>query len=92
MYVLTWRVGQVDFLELWRQVVDAFQQVCDAFPDIKVSLEFKATDENTRFFIIPSTGAAMQLVDEINRPNMGLTLDVGHCLMAGENPAQRSEP
>jgi hypothetical protein len=30
-----------------------------------------------------------QLVDEINRPNMGLTLDVGHCLMAGENPAQR---
>ena len=30
-----------------------------------------------------------QLVDEINRLNMGLTLDVGHCLMAGENPAQR---
>ena len=79
---------QVDFLEVWEQVVDAFQQVCDAFPDIKVSLEFKATDENTRFFVVPSTGAALQLVDEINRPNMGLTLDVGHCLMAGENPAQ----
>jgi len=79
---------QVDFLEVWGQVVDAFQQVCDAFPDLKISLEFKATDENTRFFVVPSTGAAMQLVDEINRPNMGLTLDVGHCLMAGENPAQ----
>lgn len=79
---------QVDYLEKWRQVVDAFQQVCDAYPDIKVSLEFKATDENTRFFIVPSTGAALQLVEEINRPNMGLTLDVGHCLMAGENPAQ----
>ena len=47
---------QVDYLELWGQVVDAFREVCDAFPDIKVSLEFKATDENTRFFIVPSTG------------------------------------
>ena len=25
---------------------------------------------------------------EINRENFGLTLDFGHCLMAGENPAQ----
>ena len=40
-------------------------QVCDAFPDIKVSLEFKPTDENTRFFIVPSTGAALLLVNEV---------------------------
>jgi len=39
----------VDFLEVWQQVVEAFQQVCDAFPDIKVSLVFNASDENTRF-------------------------------------------
>ena len=51
-------------------------------------MEFKPTDENTRFFAVPSTGAAILLVNEINRPNMGLTLDVGHMLMAGENPAQ----
>mmetsp|Transcript_8911 Transcript_8911/g.17438 ORF Transcript_8911/g.17438 Transcript_8911/m.17438 type:complete len:145 (+) Transcript_8911:167-601(+) len=30
----------------------------------------------------------MLLVQDIDRPNMGLTLDVGHCLAAGENPAQ----
>jgi hypothetical protein len=24
----------------------------------------------------------------VDRPNFGLTIDVGHCLMAGENPAQ----
>ena len=30
----------------------------------------------------------MLLVKEIDRPNMGLTLDVGHMLMAGENPGQ----
>lgn len=56
--------------------------------NLQVSLEFKPTDENTRWFAVPSTGAALQLVDEVDRPNMGLTLDIGHCLMAGENPAQ----
>ena len=25
---------------------------------------------------------------DVDRPNFGLTLDFGHCLMAGENPAQ----
>jgi L-rhamnose isomerase len=79
---------QVDYDEKWQQLVDAFQECCDAYPDIKFSLEFKPTDENTRFFTVPSTGTALLLVQEINRTNMGLTLDVGHMLMAGENPGQ----
>jgi len=79
---------QVDYREKWQQLVEAFQECCDAFPDIKWSLEYKPTDENTRFFTVPSTGAALLLVKEIDRPNMGLTLDVGHMLMSGENPGQ----
>lgn len=79
---------QVDYDEKWSQLVEAFRECCDAFPDVKFSLEYKPTDENTRFFTVPSTGAALLLVKEIDRPNMGLTLDVGHMLMAGENPGQ----
>eukprot|EP00571_Detonula_confervacea_P011125 CAMPEP_0172306676 /NCGR_PEP_ID=MMETSP1058-20130122/7699_1 /TAXON_ID=83371 /ORGANISM="Detonula confervacea, Strain CCMP 353" /LENGTH=1154 /DNA_ID=CAMNT_0013018641 /DNA_START=135 /DNA_END=3599 /DNA_ORIENTATION=- len=79
---------QVSYQEKWDQIVQAFQECCDAYPDIKWSLEFKPTDENTRFFTVPSTGAAMLLVKDIDRPNMGLTLDMGHMLMAGENPGQ----
>jgi len=79
---------QVDYNELWEQVVSAFQEVCDTYPLVKVSLEYKPTDENTRFFAVPSTGASLLLVDDVNRENFGLTIDFGHCLMAGENPAQ----
>eukprot|EP00970_Alexandrium_tamarense_P020326 scaffold15096_cov200-Alexandrium_tamarense.AAC.4 len=79
---------QVNYQEKWEQIVEAFRECCDSYPDIRWSLEFKPTDENTRFFTVPSTGAAMLLVKEIDRPNMGLTLDVGHMLMAGENPGQ----
>ena len=79
---------QVDYDRLWQQLIDAFQEICDAYPEIKFSLEYKPTDENTRFFTVPSTAAALLLVEEIDRPNMGLTLDVGHMLMSGENPGQ----
>jgi xylose isomerase len=79
---------QTDYDEKWDELVDAFQEVCDEFPSIKFSLEYKPTDENTRFFTVPTTGAALLFVDEVDRPNMGLTLDVGHMLMAGENPGQ----
>jgi len=68
--------------------VAAFQELCDLFPQLRLSLEYKPTDENTRFFAVPSTGAALLLQQAVNRPNFGLTLDFGHCLMAGENPAQ----
>ena len=61
---------QVDYDEKWDQLVAAFRECCDAFPSIKFSLEYKPTDENTRFFTVPSTAAALQLVDEIDRPNM----------------------
>lgn len=79
---------QVDYTTLWDDVVNAFRDVCDSYPNVKVSLEYKPTDENTRFFAVPSTGAAMLLVDDVDRDNFGVTLDFGHCLMAGENPAQ----
>ena len=79
---------QADYDQLWDDVVTAFQEICDLYPGVKISLEYKPTDENTRFFAIPSTGSAQQLMAEVDRANFGLTLDFGHCLMAGENPAQ----
>jgi len=79
---------QVDYEDKWNSIVSAFQECCDAHPDILFSLEYKPTDENTRFFSVPSTGATIALVHQIDRPNMGITLDVGHMLMSGENPGQ----
>ena len=47
-----------------------------------------ATDASARFAVVPSTGAALLLVRDVNRPErFGLTLDVGHLMAAGENPA-----
>jgi xylose isomerase len=79
---------QVDYNAKWQELIDAFRECCDAYPNVKFSLEYKPTDENTRFFTVPSTGAALLMAQEVNRVNFGLTLDVGHMLMSGENPGQ----
>ena len=67
---------QADYPSLWQRVVQSYQVLCDACAGIKVSIEFKPTDESTRFSAVPSTGAAMLLVQQ-----------VGHCRgrVAGEN-------
>jgi len=51
-------------------------------------LFYFAADPSSRYSIVPSTGAAMLLVSHVDRSNFGLTLDFGHLLLAGENPAQ----
>jgi len=43
---------QVDYNVMWDRMVAAFQEVCDAYPNVKVSLEYKPTDENVSTIII----------------------------------------
>ena len=82
-------VTQVDYPAAWAHAVDSFRRLCDACgPLMNVSIEFKPSDERSRFSIVPSTGEALRLVEQVGRRNMGLTLDTGHLLIAGENPAQ----
>jgi sugar/nucleoside kinase (ribokinase family)/sugar phosphate isomerase/epimerase len=80
---------QMNYDDAWQTTVASYRIVADGCPaGIHVSLEFKPTDEHTRISLIPSTGAAIVLTQAVARPNFGLTLDLGHLLMAGENPAQ----
>jgi xylose isomerase len=37
---------------------------------------------------VTNTGKALMLVNKINKPNLGITLDFGHSLAALENPAE----
>jgi sugar phosphate isomerase/epimerase len=82
---------QVNFSSTWRRSVDALREAIDR-PECRrtrISYEFKPTDASSRFAVVPSTAAALALVREVNRPGrFGLTLDFGHLLAAGENPAQ----
>jgi ribokinase len=81
---------QANYDEAWDSMVASYRAVATSTEcnSLKISVEYKPTDEKSRFSFIPSTGSALLLVDAVGCPNFGLTLDVGHMLAAGENPAQ----
>ena len=84
--------GQVDFSESWMHLVHGYKaavgdsNTCAKVK--KVSFEFKPTDALSRSSLVPNTFASLQLVDEVNLHNFGLTLDYAHILTAAENPSQ----
>ena len=77
---------QIDYTRVWNQLVNAYRTVCDYAPDLKISIEYKPYEERSYAFI-DSMGIAGMMLAEVDRPNLGVTLDYCHMLMKHENPA-----
>ncbi len=68
-------------------LAESLRECADYRKDIRVSLEPKIKEPRTHSYI-STVPATLLLVDEINRPNVGVTIDVGHSLVAYENMAE----
>lgn len=76
-----------DYRRVWKYFVEALAEIGDYAGDIKIAVEFKPREPRTRQFL--STAAkTMLMLDDVGAPNIGLLVDVGHVLMAGENIAE----
>ena len=78
---------QLEYHSAWDQLVGALQEVADYASDLRVSIEYKPAEPRAKT-LLDTTGSVMHLLNLVNRPNVGATLDFGHLLMADENPAQ----
>lgn len=78
---------QADYREAWARLVDAIEEIVCYRPEMKITVEYKMKEPRTHCFI-STVGRALWLCERIGRPNVGITLDVGHSLMALENPAE----
>lgn len=78
---------QLEYHNAWDHLVSALQEVADFASDIRVSVEYKPAEPRAKT-LLDTTGSVMHLLSLVNRPNVGVTLDFGHLLMADENPAQ----
>ena len=76
---------QIDYVKYWNKLVRAFQRICDA-SDVPVSIEYKPYEERVHAFI-DSFGTTVSMIQDVNRDNLGVTLDFCHMLMKKENPA-----
>jgi xylose isomerase len=76
---------QVNYLESWNQVKEYFCNLADYAPDLKISIEYKPFQPRA-YSLVDSVGVTLLMVNEIGRPNVGVTLDYCHMLMKHENP------
>ena len=77
---------QMDYEESWKKLVEGLREVADYAPDMKISIEYKPFEERD-FAMVDSTGMTLYLINEVDRPNVGCTLDYCHMLMKHDNPA-----
>jgi xylose isomerase len=76
---------QKDYVAGINQAVAAFQELADYRPDVRLSIEYKPYEERVHS-LISSLGITLHVLNLIDRPNVGATLDFCHMLMAGDMP------
>lgn len=79
---------QMEYESSWKRMIEAFREIADyaAQYGIKVSIEYKPF-EPRNFAMLDSIGTTMMAVEEIDRENLGVTLDFCHMLMKHDEPA-----
>ena len=78
---------QANYIETWDQLIQATRECADYKPEVKICIEYKIKEPRTHIFV-STVGKALLLVKEVDRGNVGVLVDAGHALAAGENPAE----
>jgi len=77
---------QADYEKQWAWLIEGIREAASSRPDVRVGIEYKAF-ESRAWIIAGDVGTTLHLCDRVGLPNVGVTMDVGHALIAGETPA-----
>lgn len=77
---------QVDYRAQWHWLVEGVRESAQHRPDVRLSIEYKL-NEARNYVIVGDMGRALHLCHQVDLPNVGITMDTGHALMAKETPA-----
>jgi len=78
---------QCDYKSHFQRLVDALREVLEHQPKMKMVIEYKPWEPRTH--ILPGNmGQVLVIVNEVNHPNLGINIDLGHAIMARENLAE----
>jgi xylose isomerase len=78
---------QIDHRQRLDHLVEGLTAWADYNPDQKIVLEYKAFEPRTHI-MLPTIGHCMTIINEINRPNLGINIDMGHAFIMKENLAE----
>jgi len=75
---------EVDYEDAWNWMVEGVREIASHRRDVEVCLEYKPFEPRRHIFL-SDVGTALHLVREVNLDHVGVVLDMGHALIAGEN-------
>jgi len=78
---------QGHYANAWEWLLEGLAEVAEHDPAMPISIEYKCKEPRANTYI-SNMGKALWLVERINKPHVGITLDTGHALAALENPAE----
>lgn len=78
---------QVNYQEAWNNMVSTFKEGARHRKDIRLFLEYKASEPRVQCFL-DTAAKTLCMIRDIDEPNLGMTIDVGHALLVGETPAE----
>lgn len=82
---------QAHYKDLWDKEVNGFREVAtyaqENAPDVKICIEYKLKEPRC-YLTMADVGKTVVVCQEIGLPNLGATIDFGHCLFGQENPAE----
>ena len=78
---------QGHYADAWKWIVEGLQEVAEHNPNVPISIEPKCKEPRANEYLA-NTGKVLMLVNKIDKPHVGITLDFGHSIAALENPAE----
>jgi xylose isomerase len=78
---------EMDYLQAFDFMAESLCRAADHNSQVRLCLEYKWNDPRTRC-LLGNAGETLAFCQTCERPNIGVTLDFGHAVQAGERPAQ----
>lgn len=78
---------QTDYSKNWSYLKETFGEAAAYKPEITLFIEYKPSETRGTCFI-NTAAKTILLIREIGLPGLGVTIDVGHSIYGGANPAE----
>ncbi|MBW1697014.1 MAG: sugar phosphate isomerase/epimerase [Deltaproteobacteria bacterium] len=78
---------QIDYGDAWGYFIDSVIQVVSYREDVKLALEYQPHEPHSKI-LLGDVGKMLHICAEVEKPNLGANLDIGHSFAALETPAE----
>jgi len=78
---------QADYIKAWNYLEEGLKECADYKKKINLAIEYKHKEPRVHCYLA-TIGKTAALIKKVNKSNLGVIMDIGHSLLADENPAE----